>query len=58
LHSSRDRKVSRVYCPNIRGGWSFAVAGAYSRWTNLEESDVAAQLAEYRESLAAAHSAS
>lgn len=49
------REVSRIYCPNIRTGWSYAVASAYRRWTNVEESEVAAQLAAYRASLEAAH---
>jgi putative phosphoribosyl transferase len=49
------REVSRVYCPNLRDGWSYAVADAYRRWTNVEESEVVAQLAAYRASLVAAH---
>jgi predicted phosphoribosyltransferase len=44
------RDVDRLYCANIRGGWSFAVAAAYRNWTNLEEEEVAALLAEYRAS--------
>jgi putative phosphoribosyl transferase len=33
-----------VYCPNVRHGWSFAVAQAYQHWTNLTEPQVAAML--------------
>jgi putative phosphoribosyl transferase len=47
------RGVTRVYCPNIRGGWSYAVAAAYRNWGNLGESDVATLLAEYRASILA-----
>ncbi len=33
-------RASAVYCPNVRGGWSFAVADAYHHWRDLEESEV------------------
>ena len=42
------RDVTRVYCANIRSGWSYAVAAAYRNWTSLGEADVAAVLAEHR----------
>ena len=32
-------KVEAVYCPNIRGGWQFAVAEAYERWTDVDEEE-------------------
>jgi putative phosphoribosyl transferase len=51
------REVSCVYCANIRSGWSFAVAGAYRAWTNLEEPEVASRLAAYRASMLAAQHA-
>jgi len=28
-------KVAALYCPNIRQGWSFAVADAYEHWTDV-----------------------
>ncbi len=31
--------VDRLYCANIRGGWSFAVADAYERWTDVSEEE-------------------
>jgi len=33
-------KVTALYCPNIRRGWSFAVADAYERWTDVEWDEV------------------
>ena len=33
-------KVDAIYCPNLRGGWSFAVADAYEHWRDLEEQEV------------------
>jgi predicted phosphoribosyltransferase len=33
-------QVEAVYCPNIRKGWQFAVASAYQRWTDVDESEV------------------
>ncbi|MBZ2165772.1 phosphoribosyltransferase [Methanobacterium sp. VT] len=32
--------VDLVYCPNIRGGWGFAVAEAYHNWYDVSEDDV------------------
>jgi putative phosphoribosyl transferase len=32
-------KVDDVYCPNIRGGWGFAVADAYRHWTDVRENE-------------------
>jgi predicted phosphoribosyltransferase len=34
------RKVDVIYCPNIRGGWQFAVAEAYQHWSDVEEEEV------------------
>lgn len=31
--------VESLYCANIRGGWSFAVADAYETWTDVSEED-------------------
>jgi putative phosphoribosyl transferase len=32
--------VDELYCPNVRGGWSFAVAEAYEDWYDLTEAEV------------------
>jgi predicted phosphoribosyltransferase len=32
--------VDELYCLNIRGGWSFAVADAYLNWYDLTEGEV------------------
>ena len=32
--------VEALYCPNIRGGWRFAVADAYERWSDVDEEEV------------------
>ncbi|MGD2272768.1 MAG: phosphoribosyltransferase, partial [Desulfobacterales bacterium] len=34
------KKVAALYCPNIRGGWRFAVADAYEQWWDVTESEV------------------
>jgi predicted phosphoribosyltransferase len=39
-------EVDDVYCANLRGGASFAVADAYQRWCDVEESEAAALLKE------------
>lgn len=41
-------QVEAIYCPNIRGGWQFAVAEAYRFWTDVDENEAAAILAESR----------
>jgi predicted phosphoribosyltransferase len=33
-------QVDAVYCPNIRSGWSFAVADAYQYWSDVSEGEV------------------
>ena len=38
-------EVEGLYCPNIRGGWSFAVADAYERWSDVDEQEVVRILA-------------
>ena len=32
--------ADRVYCANLRAGWSFAVADAYRDWTDVSENEV------------------
>jgi putative phosphoribosyl transferase len=32
--------VDELYCPNVRSGWSFAVAEAYENWYDLGEAEV------------------
>jgi len=43
-----SRQVEALYCANIRGGWSFAVADAYRHWTDVPEDEVARILAKFR----------
>lgn len=33
-------QVDAIYCPNIRSGWSFAVADAYQYWSDVSEEEV------------------
>ena len=33
-------EVEAIYCPNLRGGFSFAVADAYEQWSDLDEQEV------------------
>ncbi len=35
-----SREVEGLYCPNLRGGLSFAVADAYLHWYDLDDSEV------------------
>ena len=37
-----SRQVEVLYCANIRSGWSFAVADAYERWTDVDEEEAVA----------------
>lgn len=34
------KEVGAVYCANVRGEFSFAVADAYRRWYDVDESEV------------------
>jgi putative phosphoribosyl transferase len=34
------QEVDVIYCPNIRSGWSFAVADAYQYWSDMEEKEI------------------
>ncbi len=36
--------LDELYCPNVRGGYSFAVADAYKNWYDLTEEEVLAIL--------------
>ncbi|MFW6081101.1 MAG: phosphoribosyltransferase [Desulfosalsimonas sp.] len=38
------QKVDRLYCPNIRGGISFAVAEAYENWYDISEKELLTML--------------
>jgi len=40
-------EVEKIYCPNIRSGWSYAVADAYEDWRDLDEEEVAQILKEF-----------
>ena len=41
-------EVESVYCPNIRGASSFAVADAYESWRDVEEQEVVELLKEFQ----------
>lgn len=41
-------KVEVIYCPNIRGGLSFAVASAYQYWSDVSEEAVVRTLKKFR----------
>ena len=45
-HTVRDLLplVDELYCPNVRGGFPFAVAAAYENWYDLKEEEVLALL--------------
>lgn len=45
-----SKQVGAVYCPNVREGWTFAVADAYEHWSNLDEYTVAAILNDFNQS--------
>jgi predicted phosphoribosyltransferase len=45
-------EVNVVYCPNVRGGWSFAVADAYEHWRDLKEEEVVNLLEGFNKGLA------
>ena len=42
------REVDTLYCANIRGGFSFAVADAYVKWSDVGEGEVANLLADFQ----------
>jgi putative phosphoribosyl transferase len=41
------QKVDTLYCANIRGGYSFAVASAYRNWSDVDEEDVVRIMKQY-----------
>jgi putative phosphoribosyl transferase len=42
------REVEALYCANIRGGFSFAVASAYCNWTDVGEEDMVKMLERWK----------
>ncbi len=44
---ARRGDAGSVYCANIRGGHSFAVAQAYRHWTNMTDDEIEAILASF-----------
>lgn len=40
--------VDEIWCANVRGGWSFAVADAYESWRDLSEGEIAEILEAFR----------
>lgn len=47
-----QEKVDAIYCPNLRSGWSFAVADAYEHWRDLEEQEVVDLLQSFNKGMA------
>jgi predicted phosphoribosyltransferase len=43
-------EVDILYCANIRGGLSFAVADAYIKWSDVSEAEAATLLADFQRS--------
>ncbi|HDR46620.1 MAG TPA: phosphoribosyltransferase [Geoalkalibacter subterraneus] len=41
--------VEGLYCANVRGGWSFAVADAYKSWSDVDEKEARRLLAGHAE---------
>ena len=41
--------VEAIYCPNLRSGFSFAVADAYEQWSDLDEQEVKRILQEFED---------
>ena len=39
------REAEFIYCANVRGGWRFAVAEAYERWSDVAEEELMAMVA-------------
>ena len=46
LISGQD--IQALYCPNIRSGYQFAVAGAYVHWRDLIDNDIAQIMSDFR----------
>ena len=44
-----SREVESLYCANIREGWSFSVAEAYQRWTDVDEEEAVAAYRAFRQ---------
>lgn len=42
-------EVEAIYCPNVRSGFSFAVADAYEQWSDLDEQEVLRILQEFQD---------
>ncbi len=42
------REVEVLYCANIRGGFSYAVASAYQHWSDVSEEDVVKILEQFK----------
>ena len=40
----RIELADEIVCPDVRGGFSFAVADAYETWRDVDEDDAAALL--------------
>jgi putative phosphoribosyl transferase len=42
-------EVEAIYCPNLRSGFSFAVADAYEQWSDLDEQEVSRILQDFQD---------
>ncbi|MHC4743514.1 MAG: hypothetical protein ACYS8Z_16495 [Planctomycetota bacterium] len=45
--------VNGVYCANVRGGGSFAVASAYRQWRDVNEAEAIEIMRDFRQKLRA-----
>jgi predicted phosphoribosyltransferase len=41
-------EVKAVYCANVRSGWNFAVADAYKRWSDVDQTEALEILKRFR----------
>jgi len=42
-----ENNFDRIYCPNVRSGWSFAVAEAYHYWDDVGEDESVQMMNDY-----------
>lgn len=47
--AQRLKGLEAIYCPNLRRGFSFAVADAYEEWRDLDEQEVTRILQEFKD---------
>jgi putative phosphoribosyl transferase len=49
------KKADELYCPNVRSGWRFAVADAYSEWHDVTEDEAIYLLSKIKKSISEKH---